>query len=104
MFKVSILYPNKEGTHFDMDYYVGKHLPMVQARLTPLGLKGVSAEKGISAGTAGSSAPFHCMGHMLFESLDAYLNGMKAHGKELVTDIPKFTNAAPVIQISEIVS
>jgi len=104
MFKVSILYPNKEGTHFDMDYYVRVHMPMVQARLTPLGLKGVSAEKGISAGTAGSQAPFHCMGHLLFESLDVYMAGMKAHGKALGGDIPKFTNATPVFQISEIVS
>jgi len=104
MYRITIMYPVKEGTHFDMDYYLRSHMPMVQARLTPLGLKGVSAEKGISAGTAGSAVPFHCLGHMLFESLDAYLAGMKAHGKELVTDIPKFTNSSPVIQVSEIVS
>ena len=104
MFRITILYPAKEGTHFDMEYYLHKHMPMVQARLAPLGLKGVSAEKGINAGATGSPAPFHCMGHMLFESLEAYQAGMKAHGKELVTDIPKFTNSNPVIQVSEIVS
>ena len=104
MYKITIMYPAKEGTQFDMDYYLRSHMPMVQARLTPLGLKGVSAERGISAGTSGSPPPYHCMGHLLFESVEAYLSGMKAHGKELVTDIPKFTNSSPVIQVSEIVS
>jgi len=26
MIKVSVLYPNKPGTHFDMNYYVTKHM------------------------------------------------------------------------------
>ena len=27
MIKISVLYPNHEGAHFDMHYYVGKHMP-----------------------------------------------------------------------------
>ena len=33
MIKVSVLYPNTEGSRFDMDYYVNKHMPMVQSKL-----------------------------------------------------------------------
>ncbi|MFI5401259.1 MAG: EthD family reductase [SAR324 cluster bacterium] len=104
MFKISILCPNTEGIRFDWDYLVHRHIPLVESRLRPLGLLGTAAEKGVQGAAAGSAAPFHCMAHMLFETLEAYKAAMKAHGKELVADIAKFTNAAPVIQISEIVS
>ncbi len=30
MIKVTVLYPNEEGKKFDLDYYLNKHLPMVQ--------------------------------------------------------------------------
>ena len=78
--------------------------PALQPSLTLLGLKGVSAEQGVSAEVSVSQAHIHRIGHLPFESLDVYMAGMKAHGKELVGDIPKFTNATPVFQISEIVS
>ena len=104
MFKISILLPNTEGVRFDWDYFVRRHMPLVESRLRPLGLVGCAAEKGIQGAAAGSAAPFHCMAHMLFETLDGYKAAMKAHGKELAADMAKFTNAAPVIQISEIVS
>ena len=46
MFKISVFYPNSAGVKFDMNYYVSKHLPMVQKKLGPV-LKGVAAEQGI---------------------------------------------------------
>ena len=33
MIKVSVLYPYQEGVGFDMDYYLGSHIPMVHAKL-----------------------------------------------------------------------
>jgi hypothetical protein len=28
MTKISILYPKKKGAGFDMDYYIGTHMPL----------------------------------------------------------------------------
>jgi hypothetical protein len=28
MMKVSVLYPNTPGTHFDMNYYLAHHMPL----------------------------------------------------------------------------
>jgi hypothetical protein len=33
MIKVSVLYPNKEGSKFDLGYYLNSHIPMVQEKL-----------------------------------------------------------------------
>ena len=33
MVKVSVFYPNRPGSHFDMSYYCSKHIPMVQRLL-----------------------------------------------------------------------
>ncbi len=34
MIKISILYPNKKGSRFDMDYYLNTHMPMSIGRLS----------------------------------------------------------------------
>ena len=33
MIKISVMYPGGENVRFDMDYYVGKHMPMVREKL-----------------------------------------------------------------------
>jgi uncharacterized protein (TIGR02118 family) len=103
MIRVSILYPAQEGSRFDTTYYTGRHLAMVREKLSPLGLQGTLAEKGIHGGAAGTPAPFHCIGHLLFKSVDDYKAAMKAHGKALAADIPNFTNVTPIIQVGEMV-
>ncbi len=47
MVKVSVMYPNHEGTKFDMTYYINRHIPMVR-QLLGSALRGVSVEQGIS--------------------------------------------------------
>ncbi len=57
MTKVSVMYPNAEGKHFDMEYYVNKHIPLV-GKLLGAPLKGTSVEKGLGSVAPGSTAPF----------------------------------------------
>ncbi len=46
MVKVSVMYPNHEGTKFDMTYYINRHIPMVR-QLLGSALRGVSVEHDI---------------------------------------------------------
>jgi len=55
MIKVSVLYPNKPGSHFDMNYYVGKHMPLAM-RLLNKGLRKTEVDAGVQ-GTAPASRP-----------------------------------------------
>jgi uncharacterized protein (TIGR02118 family) len=101
MIKVRILYPNQSSTKFNMSYYVGHHMPMVR-RLLGSALKGMLVEQGICGEKPGSPAPYIATGHQLFESLQAYQTSFAPHAKEIIADIPKYTNSEPLVQIGEV--
>lgn len=100
MIRVSVLYPNSPGAKFDMAYYTSKHMPMVQKKVTTC--KGIAAEKGVAGGSPGSQATYIAIGHLLFDSVEAFQSGFGPHANEILSDIPNYTNTQPVIQISEI--
>jgi uncharacterized protein (TIGR02118 family) len=101
MVKVSVFYPNKKGTHFDIEYYCNRHMPLVK-RLVGPALKGVAVEQGISGEQPGSPPTYVALGHLLFDSVEAFQASFGPHVQEIMADIPKYTNAEPTIQISEV--
>jgi uncharacterized protein (TIGR02118 family) len=101
MVKVSVLYPNSADTKFDMTYYLNHHVPMAR-RLLGSALKGVSVEHGISGGEPGSAAAYIATGHLLFDSVQSFQASFAPHARELMDDIPKYTNSQPIIQIGEV--
>jgi uncharacterized protein (TIGR02118 family) len=99
--KVSVMYPATEGAGFDMDYYCNKHMPLVQERCGDA-LKGMQIEAGLSGPAPGTPATYVCMGHLLFESPEAFAEAFTPHVGEIMGDIANYTAIAPVIQISEV--
>jgi uncharacterized protein (TIGR02118 family) len=96
MVKVSVLYPNAAGTKFDLTYYLNQHIPMVR-RLLGSALKGVTVEHGISGEELGSPAPYIATGHLLFDSVQTFQASFAPHAKEIMEDIPKYTNSEPLV-------
>jgi uncharacterized protein (TIGR02118 family) len=43
------------------------------------------------------------MCHIFCDSVDAFQAGFGPHAKEIMADIPNYTDLSPVIQISEVV-
>ena len=101
MIKVSVLYPKQEGSRFDMDYYCATHMPLAQKLLAPA-IKGIAVEQGICGNTPDSPPTYAAMGHLFFESVDAFLAAFVPNAAALVDDIPNYTNVQPTIQISEV--
>ena len=99
MIKVSVLYANRDGATFDMDYYCNVHVPLVR-RLLGDALKGGEVDQGIS--TLLGPTAYVAIGHLWFDSVDAFQASLATHGAEIMADIPKYTNIEPVIQISEV--
>ena len=101
MIKVSVMYPNVAGGRFDMEYYLKNHMPLVQERLGPA-LKGMAVEKGLSGEEPGSPAAYVAMGHLLFDSAEAFHASFAPHAQAILGDIPNYTDIEPSIQISEV--
>ena len=101
MIKVSVFYPYEEGKKFDMDYYLSSHIPMVQEKLGAA-LKGGAVEQGLSGVEPGSPAIYVAMGHLLFDSVEAFQNAFGPHSEAIMADIPNYTDIQPTIQISEV--
>ena len=101
MIKVSVLYPNGEGSTFDMAYYCDRHIPLVR-QLLGAALKAVVVEQGVAGMEPGSLPSYLAMGHLTFESVEAFQTAFGPNAAKIVGDIPNYTNTQPTIQISEI--
>ena len=101
MIKVSVLYPNTPGSKFDMGYYLSSHMPMVQRKLGAA-CKKVAVEQGLAGGAPGAPATYVAMGHLYFDSVDAFQTAFGPNAGEIMADIPNYTDTSPTIQISEV--
>jgi uncharacterized protein (TIGR02118 family) len=98
---VNVLYPNAPGAKFDLDYYLQRHMPMVQRRLgAPL--QRVAVERGLAGGAPGAPPPFLAAAHLYFESVEAFQGAFGPHAETILADVPNYTNTTPLIQISEV--
>lgn len=103
MVKVTILYPDQNGTHFDFTYYSEVHMPRsVQLLGTHSGYRGVSVERGLSGTDPGSLPAFVALCHFEFTSVDAFLEAFMPHAVELQEDMANYTDIEPVIQFNEV--
>jgi uncharacterized protein (TIGR02118 family) len=102
MIKISILYPNAAGSHFDFDYYVSKHMPRSIELLKHIGFGGVTVERGICGTEPGSPPKYLAACFYIFDSIDSFIDAFMPHAEELQDDIPQYTNIAAEIQFNEI--
>ena len=103
MIKVSVYYPNEEGKSFNIDYYANTHMPLVRDRLESFGLGRIEVEKGISDTDPNAPPRFVAVGTLYFDTVDNVHEGFKTHGRELIGDVPNFTDITPQFLISEVV-
>ena len=101
MIKVSILYLNTPGSHFDMAYYSTKHIPLAM-KLLANGLHKTEVDAGIQGTAPGQPPPFFGGCQFYFDSIDAFLEVWKLAAADLTADIPKYTDVTPIIQFNEV--
>jgi uncharacterized protein (TIGR02118 family) len=99
--KVGVFYPHKEGSKFDMGYYLERHIPMVRQKLGPA-LKGVAVDEGLSGGAPGAPLTYIAICHLLFDSVEGFQSAFSQHAQEIMADIPNYTNVQAIVQISEV--
>ncbi|HEX5325945.1 MAG TPA: EthD family reductase [Acetobacteraceae bacterium] len=101
MIVVSVMYPANQGSRFDMDYYLQKHVPLVGALWKDCGLTEAKVLRGASA-PGGAAPAYAAMALVTFTSAADFQRALDQHGQEVLGDIPNFTNVQPVIQINDV--
>jgi uncharacterized protein (TIGR02118 family) len=101
MITVNVLYPNKDGAKFDMNYYLTSHIPMVKKSLGSA-LKGCVVEQGLGGGAPGSKAEFSVLCHLRFDSVESFQQAFGPHAAAIQGDIANYSNVQPIIQVSDI--
>ena len=102
MIKVTVMYPYTEGARFDHAYYRDQHMPMVAQKLGSACL-GYSIDKGLAGGAPGAPAPFFAACSITCASAESLQQAMAPHQKAIQADVPNYTDARPVVWISEVV-
>lgn len=98
---LQVIYPIAENTHFDMDYYLGTHLPMVSTHMGEH-IESTLVTKGLASGP---DAPpgFYAVATMTFadqEAMDAAL----AAADPVIADIANFTDTTPQMLTGEVIA
>lgn len=101
MIKVSVMYPNGPEARFDDAYYRDQHMPMVQKLMGDY-CKYFTIDKALDGAAAQSNAPYIAMGHLYCDSVEDFQAGFVPHTKEIMGDIPNYTNQTPIVQMSEV--
>jgi len=101
MVKVSVLYPNKPGARFDVEYYLNHHMPMAERLLGPA-IKVITVEIGRSGAAPGEPPPFAAICGFTCETVEDFVQAFTPVSGQLQGDIPVYTDIMPLVQISDI--
>lgn len=101
MIRLTVLYPASEGARFDKDYYMSSHIPLCKEKLGDA-LKDASVQFGVSGATPGSPAPYVCIAHLDFESMESFQQAFMGAAPALTADLKNYSDIQAQVQISEL--
>lgn len=96
-YHVSVLYPNDDDTTFDMKYYLGTHMPLVEKLWLPLGLLKWEIVE-FSPAADGTKPQYRVAAHLTWKDAESFLAASKGpETTEIFADIPQFTTVKPAV-------
>ena len=102
MVTLNVLYPNKDGATFDMNYYLTSHIPMLK-RVYGSALKGCTVEQGLGGRDPATKAEFAVLCHLRFDSVESYQQAIGPVAEQIRNDVANYASEAPIIQLSDVV-
>ncbi|KAF5874363.1 putative ethyl tert-butyl ether degradation protein [Botrytis fragariae] len=92
---VTVIYPKTETSTFDLDYYMKTHMPLVQEKWGPHGLKNWTVTK------LDESTDYSMQALLWFESKEAWAKAGEAEGPTIMGDVPNFSSEKPLLVFGE---
>ena len=98
----TVLYENVDDATFDLDYYMAKHMPLVEEKFKPFGIKGWRVLKAV--GTPFGGKPLYSViANLEFDAADQFRAAVAAEGGMVFGDVPNFSNKDSVVVIGDLV-
>lgn len=95
--KVTVLYENKEGSKFDMDYYLKTHMPLVSKSWEQYGLKGWEVME-FKPSPDGTVPPYQVQATLIWDSQEDFKKGLESPETPTVLgDVANFTDLQPIL-------
>ncbi len=90
MIRIMALYPRSEGTHFNSEYWLNTHMPMLPTKWPKL----TKWEADIAA----PDSPYYAIAHIFFDSIEDLQEAMSSSATgEVLGDIPNYTDTSPIL-------
>lgn len=101
---ITVLYPTPQdgNSDFNIEYYIGKHMELVEKAWQAVGIQAWQVIK-FTGVLDGSPAPYCVAAIVTFDSLDGARKAIAAEQSvEVIGDVPNFTNLKPLLMLGEI--
>ncbi|KAM0144700.1 hypothetical protein ACHAP3_000732 [Botrytis cinerea] len=92
---ITVLYPKTETSTFDSDYYIQTHMPLVQEKWGPHGLRNWINTKLVESGG------YSYQTILWFESKEAFGRAVAVEGPTVTEDVLNFSSEKPLIIVGE---
>ena len=99
---LTILYPNKEGVHWDPIYYRDHHMPLIMRLYGTDAIRRFEVRKGVSGADGKSKPDFIGCVNIYIENQAKFDEAGKQHAQTLRDDVPHFSNVMPNVVVTDI--
>ncbi|WP_237476805.1 EthD family reductase [Lichenibacterium dinghuense] len=99
---ITVLYENVDDATFDLDSYMAKHMPLVDEKFKPFGIKGWRVLKAVGK-PFGGKPMYSVIANLEFDTADQFRAAVAAEGGPVFGDVPNFSNKDPVVVIADLV-
>lgn len=99
---ITVMYENIDDAVFDLDYYMVKHMPLVDAKFKSFGLREWRVLKAVGTPT-GEKPMYSIIATLEFDTAQQFKAAVVAEGGAVFGDVPNFSNKTPVVVIGDLV-
>ena len=100
---ITLLYPNDPKENFDLDYYLGTHMPLVAKTWKPFGLKSYQVIR-FAPEAEGSEPPYRIGVWFVWESIEGARKAIAApESKPVFADVANYSSNAPKLVFGDFI-
>jgi len=96
---LNVLYPNSPGARFDFDYYMSKHMALVDKTFGK-SIARIEVRRGVAT-PDGKPPAYIAVAALWIASQEAFDAASAQHGATVRGDVANFSNVQPLVQIDE---